>query len=97
MTDASSDTGSFTIIQGQKQSGLVTLLERRSGYLLAARLPKFSAELTQKGIIRLVKHCYDKGGNRPHLLLLSLLLFGQLETNKNTNDTNRQYFPKAAS
>ncbi|MBR9879742.1 MAG: hypothetical protein GYB17_09580 [Gammaproteobacteria bacterium] len=28
-----------TLIQGHKQSGLVTLVERRSGYLLAARLP----------------------------------------------------------
>ena len=44
-----------TVIQGHKQSGLVTLVERRSGYLLAARLPKLSAELTQKAMIRLLK------------------------------------------
>ena len=44
-----------TVVQGHKQSGLVTLVERRSGYLLAARLPKLSAELTQKAMIRLLK------------------------------------------
>jgi len=43
------------VVQGHKQSGLVTLVERRSGYLLAARLPKLSAELTQKAMIRLLK------------------------------------------
>ncbi|UBU49914.1 IS30 family transposase [Cobetia amphilecti] len=44
-----------TVIQGIKQSGLVTLVERRSGYLLAARLPRISAELTQAAMIRLLK------------------------------------------
>ena len=44
-----------TVVQGHKQSGLVTLVERRSGYLLAAPLPKLSAELTQKPMIRLLK------------------------------------------
>ena len=44
-----------TVVQGHKQSGLVTLVERRSGYLLAARLPRLSAELTQKAMIRLLK------------------------------------------
>ncbi|MBZ9559705.1 IS30 family transposase [Halomonas coralii] len=44
-----------TVIHGHKQSGLVTLVERRSGYLLAARLPKISAELTQAAMIRLLK------------------------------------------
>ncbi len=44
-----------TVIQGHKQSGLVTLVERRSGYLLAARLPRISAELTQAAMIRLLK------------------------------------------
>lgn len=44
-----------TVIQGHKQSGLVTLVERRSGYLLAARLPKVSADLTQAAMIRLLK------------------------------------------
>ena len=44
-----------TVIQGHKQSGLVTLVERRSGYLLAARLPRVSAELTQAAMIRLLK------------------------------------------
>ncbi len=43
------------MIQGHKQSGLVTLVKRRSGYLLAARLPKISAELTQAAMIRLWK------------------------------------------
>jgi len=44
-----------TVIQGQKPSGLVTLVERRSGYLLAERLPWISAELTQAAMIRLLK------------------------------------------
>ncbi|WP_445009862.1 IS30 family transposase [Vreelandella stevensii] len=44
-----------TVIQGHKQSGLVTLVERRSGYLLAARLPRVSADLTQAAMIRLLK------------------------------------------
>ncbi|WP_457851510.1 IS30 family transposase [Cobetia amphilecti] len=42
-------------IPGHKQSGLVTLVERRNGYLLAARLPRISAELTQAAMIRLLK------------------------------------------
>ncbi|MBS3670005.1 IS30 family transposase [Vreelandella boliviensis] len=46
---------SDTVIQGHKQSGLVTLVERRSGYLLAARLPRVSADLTQEAMIRLLK------------------------------------------
>lgn len=44
-----------TVLKGHKQSGLVTLVERRSGYLLAARLPQITAELTQKALIRLLK------------------------------------------
>jgi len=44
-----------TVVQGHKQSGLVTLVERRSGYLLAARLPKLTAELTQRAMVRLLK------------------------------------------
>ncbi|WP_404471052.1 IS30 family transposase [Vreelandella venusta] len=44
-----------TVIQGHKQSGLVTLVERRSGYLLAARVPKASAEFTRAAMIRLMK------------------------------------------
>ncbi len=44
-----------TMLKGHKQSGLVTLVERRSGYLLAARLPNITAELTQKAMIRLLK------------------------------------------
>jgi len=43
------------VIQGHKQSGLVTQVERRSGYLLAARLPKLTAELTQRAMVRLLK------------------------------------------
>ncbi|GEN29684.1 hypothetical protein HVA01_33300 [Halovibrio variabilis] len=34
---------------------MVTLVERRSGYLMAARLPKITAELTEKALIRLLK------------------------------------------
>ncbi|MGO3004912.1 MAG: IS30 family transposase, partial [Halomonas sp.] len=43
-----------TVLKGHKQSGLVTLVERRSGYLLAARLSHITAELTQKAMIRLL-------------------------------------------
>jgi IS30 family transposase len=43
------------VIHGHKQSGLVILVERRSGYLLAARLPRLSAQLTQAAMIRLLK------------------------------------------
>ncbi|BCB71789.1 hypothetical protein HMEPL2_21400 [Vreelandella aquamarina] len=43
------------MIHGHKQSGLVILVERRSGYLLAARLPRLSAQLTQAAMIRLLK------------------------------------------
>ena len=44
-----------TVLKGHKQSGLVTLVERRSGYLLAARLPNITAELTQQAMVRLLK------------------------------------------
>jgi len=44
-----------TVLKGHKQSGLVTLVERRSGYLMAARLPKITSELTEKAMIRLLK------------------------------------------
>lgn len=44
-----------TVLKGHKQSGLVTLVERRSGYLLAAPLSNITAELTQKAMIRLLK------------------------------------------
>lgn len=43
-----------TVPQGHKQSGLVTLVERRSGYLLAARLPKISAKLTNVAMIHVL-------------------------------------------
>ena len=43
------------VIPSHKQSGLVTLVERRNGYVLAARLPRNSAELTQAAMIRLLK------------------------------------------
>ena len=44
-----------TVLYGHKQAGIVTLVERRSGYLLVARLPKVTAELTQKAMVRLLK------------------------------------------
>ncbi|WP_235272588.1 MULTISPECIES: IS30 family transposase [Halomonadaceae] len=44
-----------TVLQGHKHSGLVTLVERRSEYLLAARLPRGSAELMKAAMIRLLK------------------------------------------
>ncbi|MGP9656180.1 IS30 family transposase [Halomonas sp. AOP35-4E-18] len=44
-----------TVLQGHKQSGIVTLVERRSGYLLAARLPSITAALTKTAMIRLLK------------------------------------------
>lgn len=45
-----------TLLKGHKQSGLVALVERRSGgYLMVARLPKITSELTEKAMIRLLK------------------------------------------
>lgn len=44
-----------TVLYGHKQSGLVTLVERRSGYLLAARLCQVTAERTGQAMIRLLK------------------------------------------
>ena len=44
-----------TVLKGHKQSGLVTLVERRSGYLLAARLHSVTAELTRKTMVGLLK------------------------------------------
>ena len=41
-----------TVLHGHKQSGLVTLVERRSGYLLAERLPQLKARPTAEAIIR---------------------------------------------
>ena len=44
-----------TVLQGHKQSGLVTLVKRRSGYLLAGRLKRFTANQTARTVIRLLK------------------------------------------
>ena len=57
MTDFLSAIGRATrwLLKGHKQSGLVTLIERRSGYLMAERLPKITSELTEKAMIRLLK------------------------------------------
>ena len=41
-----------TVLHGHKQSGMVTLVERRSGYLLAERLTQLKAEPTAQAIIR---------------------------------------------
>jgi len=41
-----------TLLNGHKQSGLVTPVERRCGYLLAARLLRIRAELTKAAMIR---------------------------------------------
>ena len=43
-----------TVLQGHKQSGLVTLVERRSGYLLAGRLKRFTANQTTRTVISVV-------------------------------------------
>ena len=43
------------MLKGHKESGLVTLVERRSGYLLAARLPTITATGTAKAMTRLLK------------------------------------------
>ena len=40
------------MVQGHKQSELIMLVERRSGHLLGARLPKLTAELTQQAMVR---------------------------------------------
>lgn len=44
-----------TVLYGHKQSGIATLVERRSGYLLAGRLPQIRSTLTANAIIRLLK------------------------------------------
>lgn len=44
-----------TVLHGHKQSGIVTLVERRSGYLLAGQLGRITAELTTSTIVRLMK------------------------------------------
>lgn len=44
-----------TVLKGYKESGLVTLVERRSGYLLAARLSCITAQGTAHAMIRLLK------------------------------------------
>lgn len=43
-----------TVLKGHKEFGLVTLVERRSGYLLAARLPTIMATRTAKAMARLL-------------------------------------------
>lgn len=43
-----------TVLHGHKQSGIVTLVERRSGYLLAGQLGRITAELTANTIIRVL-------------------------------------------
>lgn len=43
------------MLKGHKQPGLVTLVERRSDYLMAARLPKITADLTAAAMSRLLK------------------------------------------
>ena len=44
-----------TVLHGHKQSGIATLVERRSGYLLAGQLPKVKAVLTSNAMIRLLR------------------------------------------
>ncbi|SDN94055.1 hypothetical protein SAMN04487951_11016 [Vreelandella arcis] len=44
-----------TVLKGHKESGLVTLVERRSDYLLAARLPTITAIGTAKEMTRLLE------------------------------------------
>lgn len=72
-----------TVLYGHKQTGIVTLVERRSGYLLAARLPSEFAvhEAVAKAVSASVYFC------DPYCS-------GQRGTNENTNDLIRQYFPK---
>lgn len=43
-----------TVMQGHKQSGIVTLVERRSGFLIAGRLNSFKAHDTARLITRLL-------------------------------------------
>lgn len=42
------------VLKGHKESGLVTLVERRSGYLLAARLPTITATRGAQAMTRLL-------------------------------------------
>lgn len=45
------------MLKGHKESGLVTLVERCSGYLLAARLSTITATRTAKAMTRLLTPC----------------------------------------
>ena len=96
------------MLYGHKQAGIVTLVERRSGYLLVARLPKVTAELTQKAMVRLLKPrrgavktiTLDNGSEFADHETVASVYFcdpycsGQRGTNENTNGLIRQYFPK---
>lgn len=44
-----------TVLKGHKESGLVTLVDRRTGYLKAALLPEVKAGVTADTIIRLLR------------------------------------------
>ncbi len=95
------------MLQGHKQSGIVTLVERRSGYLLAARLPSITAALTKTAMIRLLKPrrgalktiTLDNGSEFSEHQAVARTYFcdaygsGQRGTNENTNGLIRQYFP----
>lgn len=98
-----------TLLKVYKQSGLVTPVERRSGYLLAARLPRIRAELTKAAMIRLLTPrreavrtiMRDNGPEFPsHEEVAAAVCFcdpycsGQRGTIVDTNGLIRQYFPK---
>ncbi|MGP4844734.1 IS30 family transposase, partial [Marinobacter sp. 1Y8] len=44
-----------TVLHGHKQSGIATLVERRSGYLLAGQLEQVTSALTATAMVRLLK------------------------------------------
>lgn len=44
-----------TVLKGHKESGVATLVDRRSGYLQAALLPQVTASLTANAMIRLLQ------------------------------------------
>jgi IS30 family transposase len=101
-----------TVLKGHKESGLVTLVERRSGYLLAARLPKITSTGTAKAMTRLLEPrrgavqtiTLDNGSEFAEHRQVAKAVSAktvpyrscQRGTNENTNGLIHQYFPKGA-
>lgn len=80
-----------TVMQGYKKSGVVTLVERRSGFLVASRQDSFQALSTANLIISLLKP-FQEGVHS--ITFCDPYRSSQRGSNENTNGLLRQYFPK---